>query len=128
MPTSKNEISEAVTTLGWSHNLNDKGRRINDPRYKAWHDECGTYARRHDIRKKQGTADATWHAFKVYAYGQSFFPRAAQKKCEGAKEPWWLALDHLLQDILKKMRESKGKKRQAAAMAEIEEEEAGPAA
>src|SRR5258705_5990268 len=128
MPTSKNEISEAVTTLGWSCHLNAKGRRINDPRYKAWRYECETYAQANDIRKKQGTADATWHAFKVYAYGQKFFPSAAQLKCKEAKEPWWLALDRLLQDILKKMRESKGKRRQAAVMAEIEEEEDGPAA
>ena len=128
MPTSKNEISEAVTTLGWSYHLNAKGRRINDARYKAWRDECEIYARGNDIRKKQGTVDATWHAFNVYVYGQNFFPRAAQLKCKEAKEPWWLALDRLLQDILKKMREFKGKRRQAAAMAEIEQEDDGPAA
>lgn len=123
MPTAPSEVNNAIDLLGFGHEINANGRRQNDARYKEWRKACADYVTQKGWHKKSNAGSANWAGFTFFAREHQRFPAGARNMIfVNRSDPHITALDKLLQDVVKKYRESVTKKRSAAQRQDIEEE------
>ncbi|RPB18310.1 hypothetical protein L211DRAFT_854247 [Terfezia boudieri ATCC MYA-4762] len=102
MPSAVQEVSQAKALLGWGE---------NDPRYSQWRTGVKGWARTHGVTGKRQAGNALWNQFKTYAQQETGLPASGialiQNGAVGIKKAATTALDKILQDMLKKARDTK---------------------
>ena len=101
MPTAANEVSQAKALLGWGE---------NDLWYSNWRDGMKAWARMNAIVGKRAAGIALCRQFITHALTQVGLPAAGtavlQNGSEAIKKAAETALDKILQDVLKKARDT----------------------
>ncbi|RPB18640.1 hypothetical protein L211DRAFT_853934 [Terfezia boudieri ATCC MYA-4762] len=101
MPSAAQEVSQAKALLGWGE---------NDPRYSNWRNGVKGWARTNGITGKRQAGNALWAQFKTYAQQETGLPASGialiQNGSGPIKRAAETALDKILQDVLKKARDT----------------------
>ena len=101
MPSAKEEVSQAKAVLGWGD---------NDPRYTHWRNGVKSWAHTNRVTGKRAAGTALWKQFKDYAILETGLPASGKRLLTsgnaGMKRAADTALDKLLQDVLKKARDT----------------------
>ncbi|RPB21401.1 hypothetical protein L211DRAFT_851571 [Terfezia boudieri ATCC MYA-4762] len=94
-------LTQAKALLGWGE---------NDPRYSNWRNRVKEWARTNRITGKRQAGNALWAQFKIYAQQETGLPASGialiQNGSEPIKRAAEIALDKILQDVLKKARDT----------------------
>ncbi|RPB22309.1 hypothetical protein L211DRAFT_850629 [Terfezia boudieri ATCC MYA-4762] len=119
MPTAANAINNSIDLLGWPHTIVGGGKRKNSSRYTTWRNEVEVRIRAKGWQwKKDGGND--YDGFLMECVGLDDFPASGaavirwDPKTDDTK-PAHKALNELMLDCFKKVRESRGKRKRAAA-------------
>lgn len=100
MPSAFEEVGQAKAVLGWGE---------NDARYSNWRNGVRAWAHTNRVTGKRAAGSALWAQFKTFALSETGLPASGLKLLNGAgpmKATAVTALDKLLQDILKKSRDT----------------------
>lgn len=123
MPTPANAINNSIDVLGWSHRITGGGGRKNSQKYLNWRSEVETKIRSKGWQwKKDG--GTLYDAFVMECVALPEFPVSGASiirrnlKTEDTK-PAHKALNELMLDCFKKVRESQHKRRRALAREEL---------
>ena len=124
MPTPENAISNSIDILGWHHTIVDGGRRKNSARYRNWRSEV-----EEKIKAKGWLWRKDWgkqyDPFLLECVGLPDFPVSAASTIRrnpptDDTKSSYRALNELMLDCFKKVRESQNKRKRAAAQEDIE--------
>ena len=120
MPTLPNAINNSVDTLGWSHKVvGPNRRRINSKLYSIWHSEVEAKIKAKGWSWKKDPSANIYAEFLTECIGIGTFPVGAQMLCSQPKDEangaYHKALNELMLDCFKKVRESTQTKKHAAA-------------
>ena len=101
MPTAKEEVSQAKAVLGWG---------ANDPRYSSWRNGVKSWAHTNRVTGNRAAGSALWKQFIDYGILETGLPASGKRLIAsgnaGTKKVADTALDELLQDVLKKARDT----------------------
>jgi hypothetical protein len=101
MPSAKEEVGRAKALLGWGD---------NDARYSQWRGGVKAWARTNGVTGKRQAGTAQWRTFIGIARGETGFPASGTRLLNNGsaaiKKEAEKALDKLLQDLLKKSRDT----------------------
>ena len=101
MPSAKEEVGQSKAILGWG---------ANDARYSNWRDGVKSWARANGVIGKRAAGNALWEKFKTQAKSETGLPASGKRLLEngaaGMQKAAESALDKLLQDVLKKARDT----------------------
>jgi hypothetical protein len=101
MPSAREEIGQAKAVLGWGE---------NDPRYTNWRNGVKSWARTNGVTGKRAAGNALWRRFTEYAIQETGLPASGKTLLENGaptmKAAAQNALDKLLQDVMKKARDT----------------------
>ncbi|KAF8423732.1 hypothetical protein BGX38DRAFT_1238459 [Terfezia claveryi] len=101
MPSAKEEVGRSKAILGWGD---------NDSRYSQWRGGIKAWARTNRVVGKRQAGTALWKTFRDYALAEAGLPasgkRLLQNGAAAIKKEAEKALDKLLQDTLKKSRDT----------------------
>ena len=122
MPTPAHAINNSIDTLGWPHTIVQGGRRKNSPRYSNWRNEVEQKIRGKGwLWKKDG--GNLYDAFVLECVDLDDFPVSGASTIRRTQtddtKPFHKALNELMLDCFKKVRESKNKRKRAIAQEEI---------
>ncbi|KAF8424471.1 hypothetical protein BGX38DRAFT_1279386 [Terfezia claveryi] len=123
MPTAANAINNSIDLLGWPHTIVSGGRRKNSSRYTSWRNEVEVRIRAKGWQwKKDRGNDCA--AFQMECVGLDDFPASGAAVIRrdlqtDDTKPTHKALNELMLDCFKKVRESHGKRKRAAAREEL---------
>jgi hypothetical protein len=122
MPTPPHAINNSIDTLGWPHTTVQGGRRKNSPRYSSWRSEVEQKIRGKGwLWKKDG--GNLYDAFVLECIDLDDFPVSGASTIRRTQtddtKPFHKALNELMLDCFKKVRESKNKRKRAIAREEI---------
>lgn len=129
MPTPAHAINNSIDTLGWPHTIIQGGRRKNSPRYSNWRSEVEQKIRGKGwLWKKDGGNQ--YDAFVLECVDLDDFPVSGASTIRRTQtddtKPFHKALNELMLDCFKKVRESKNKRKRAIAREEIAAGSAAP--
>lgn len=101
MPSAKEEVGNAKAVLGWG---------VNDPLYNSWRGRVKAWAKVRGVTGKRKAGDDLWTEFTTYAMSETGLPESAKRLIEtGSRDMKTAAvnaLDKILQDLLKKSRDT----------------------
>ena len=101
MPSAKEEVKRAKALLCWGE---------NDPRYVNWRNTVRAWARTNNIVGKRATGNNLWYQLKNFAMAETEMPASGRRLLKGGdvdmKKRAVVAFDKLLQDVLKKARDT----------------------
>jgi len=136
MRTTGNAINNSIDLLSWPHTIVGGGRRKNSSRYSNWRTEVEVKIKAKGWQWKKDAGN-DYDAFLLECIGLNDFPTTGasglnRPQTEDTK-PAHKALNELMLDCFKKVRESRSKRKRAAAREELaakaatvrEEEEEG---
>ena len=130
MPTAANAINNAVDILGWSHTIIAGRRRKNAQKYSNWRNEVEEKIKGKGWKKKT-EAGNQYDAFVLECVDLEDFPVSAASTIRRPRtndtEPAHKALNELMLDCFKKVREAKQRRKRNAAQEELAAGEGGEA-
>ena len=101
MPSAKEEVGQAKAILGWGE---------NDLRYINWRRGVKAWARVNGVTGKRMAGKTLWSSLRTHARSETGLPASGRRLLEGGvagmRRKAETALDNLLQDVLKKARET----------------------
>ena len=103
MPSAKEEVRRVKALLGCGE---------NDPRYVNQRNGVRAWARTNNIVGKRAAGNNMWSQLKNFAMAETGMPASGRRLLQGGdanvKKRAVVALDKLLQDVLKKARDTQG--------------------
>lgn len=125
MPTAPHAINNSIDILGWTHTIIAGGRRKNSQRYTNWRSDVETKIRAKGWLWKKDAGNR-YDAFALECAALDDFPVSGGSIIRRPKtadtEPSHKALNELLLDCFKKIRESQNKRKHAVAREDLEAE------
>ena len=131
MPTPRNAINNAVDTLGWNHKKVGT-RRVNSKVYTYWRSEVEDMIKAKGWSSKKEPGAKTYAEFLSQCIELKSFPVGARTLCgqdeSDTNRAHQKALNELMLDCFKKVRESAQSKKRAVAQEELDAEPDDPVA
>jgi len=101
MPSAANEVSQAKALLGWG---------VEDPHYTNWRTRVKAWAQTNAVVGKRAAGIVLWRQFKTQALATVGLSASGKALIENGapaiKKSAETALDKVLQDVLKKARDT----------------------
>ena len=101
MPSAKEEVWRVKALLGWGE---------NHPRYVNWRNGVRAWVRTNNIVGKWAAGNNLWSQLKNFAMAETGMPASGRRLLQGGdadmKKRAVVAFDKLLQDVLKKVRDT----------------------